>query len=141
MKCDTCHKECNRLIIDSYGAACADCRGLSECGGVSITNILTRSSERVRAQQQDYEGDMIVPHVFDKTLGQVVPNPDFVDRYADQLPTYFTQKELERAGYSKASKIYDKKAEMEAEVARERSEVEYATEGADEKITEVINDI
>lgn len=139
MICPNCHQPTNRMIIDKRGTGCANCRGLSENGGPSISGILTRGSERVRAQQHTNEGDMIMPHTYDKVTGQVLPNPDFVKHYPDQLPTYFTQQELQDAGYSKAGKIYEKKAAAEALLEQEReSEIEYATEGAAEKIAETI---
>lgn len=139
MKCPNCKKTTSRLIVDKHGSACANCRGRSETGGPSLQGILTRGSERIRAQQQTNEGDMITPHTYDKVTGQVIPNPDFVKLYPDQLPTYFTQQELEHAGYSKAEKIYDKKAAAEAALEQEReNETEYATEGVAEKIVETI---
>lgn len=142
MICSNCGNETNRLIINKYGEGCAACRGLSENGGPSIQGILTRNSDRVREQQHTNEGDMIMPHTFDKVTGQVLPNPDFVKRYPDQLPTYFTQEELESAGYSKASKIYEKKAAAEAQLEAEQdAQVEYATDGATEKIAEIIEAI
>lgn len=141
MQCINCGSAANRLVFDKYGTGCENCRNMSATGGSKLDGILTRSSERVRAQQQEYEGDMIAPHVFDKVLGRMVVNPDFVDRYSDQLPTYFTQEELEHEGFSKAAKIYEKKAAQEAAHEKERAEIEYATEGAQEKIVETIENI
>jgi hypothetical protein len=138
MLCPKCTNQTTRLIIDKHGTGCASCRGLSENGGPSVQGILTRSSERVRAQQHTNEGDMILPHTYDKVTGQVMPNPDFVKLYPNQLPTYFTQEELQNAGYSKANKIYEKKAALEAELEQEQTEVEYATEGADQKIADTV---
>ncbi len=141
MRCPNCGQPTSRLIADKRGTACANCRGLSETGGPKTSNILTRNSERVRAQQQQYEGDMITPHIFDKATGQVIPNPDFVDRFPDQLPTYFTPDELKQAGYSKAGKIYDKKAAGEKLVEADKAAVEYAADPGGEKMTEVIENI
>lgn len=142
MKCLNCGQEANRIVINRYGKGCEHCLNMSAAAGLRIEGSLTRSSERVRAQQHTNEGDMITPHVFDKVLGRMVVNPDFVKQYPDQLPSFFTQKELEKEGFSKAAKIYDKKAAKEAalEVEREQA-IEYATEGFEEKIAETIKDM
>lgn len=142
MHCLNCGQTANRIVIDKHGSGCEHCRQMSATGGSKVDGILTRNSDRVREQQNDYEGDMLTPHIYDKVLGRMVVNPDFVDHYSDQLPTYFTQKELEREGFSKAAKIYEKKAAADAAVEAEReATTEYATEGADEKVTETINNL
>lgn len=142
MTCPNCKKPCHRLIYTYRGgrrtAGCAKCRGLSENGGARIDGALTRTSSRIREGQHDHEGDLIVPHTYDKASGKVVPNPDFVDRYADQLPTYFTQEELEKAGMSKASKIFEKKAAEQAVVAAEAAEVEYVPDAGNNGLKELI---
>lgn len=136
MICPRCQQPTHRLISDKRGMACADCRGLSETGGAKLDGILTRNSDRVRTQQQQHEGDMILPHRFDKHLNKIVPNEDFVDKYPDQLPTYFTEQELNTAGYSKAGSIFERKAAKEAEVDKEREEVEFVEDDA--KVAETI---
>lgn len=126
MICPACNQHTHRLISDKRGMACANCRGLSENGGANITGILTRNSDRVRAQQHEYEGDIILPHTFDKQLGRFVPNEDFMQRFPDKIATYFTKEELVAAGYSKPDKIFEQKAKQEAEVEAEKADVEYA---------------
>lgn len=113
------------MIIRNNITACATCRGLSEGAGVNVQNILTRNSERIRAQQHTNEGDIILPHKFDVASQNWIPNPDFVDRYAEMLPTYFTEEELVKHGYSKADRIFEAKAVKEAEHAREMDDVEF----------------
>lgn len=139
LTCPNCHQPTARLIIDKHGSGCAACRGLSENAGANVTGILTRTSDRVRQQQQQFEGDMIVPHRYDAGLGRVVPNEEFVAKYPGMLPTYFTEQELKDAGYSKPDKIYEAKAAQEAAVEKEREQVEFAADPDGEKVAEVVN--
>lgn len=142
MICPNCNKPTPRLIIQYIKGkkvcACAACRGLSENGGARVSGILTRNSDRIRAQQHDHEGDIILPHIFDKSQGKVIPNPDFVDRYAEQLPTYFTEQELNDAGYSKAGKIFEHRTKQEAAVEKEKSEVTFVADKDHAKLKETI---
>lgn len=140
MICPTCTQPTTRLIIDSRGKACANCRGLSENAGTRLSGVLTRNSDRVRAQQQQHEGDTILPHKFDKTTQSHVPNPDFVDRYAEQLPTYFTREEMQKAGYSKADKIFEHKKKKQTLHDSEASQVTFKKDVGDEKLKQVIRE-
>lgn len=137
MICPNCNKSTHRLVVDKHGSYCATCRGLSETGGPNTTGILTRNSDRVRAQQQRYEGDMITPHRFDKQLGRFVPNEDFLERFPEQIPTYFTDVDLKKAGYSKPDKIFERRAAEEAQHAKDM-EVEFAEDKDDSKIVETV---
>ena len=145
MTCPNCNNHTGRIIVyyhDGKGiAACAGCRGISENGGARVSGILTRNSDRVRAGQHDHEGDIIMPHTFDKTTGQTIPNPEFVARYPDMLPTYFSQEELQKAGMSKAGKIFDKKAAAEAKHEKEAAKVEFAPDPEGAKLKEVIANV
>lgn len=141
MICPTCEKPTSRLIIDKRGKGCADCRGISEAGGVRLDSILTRNSDRVRAQQHSHEGDMIIPHKHDPLTGKDIPNPDFVDKYPEQLPNYFTEDELKAHGYTKAGKIFKAKAAQERQAAEDAKTVEYAPDPGGEKLQEVIKDV
>src|SRR5881394_2668744 len=101
MICTQCNRPTNRLIYIYGIMACAVCRGLSEAGGPKTDGSLTRNSFRVREQQRRFEGDFITPHIYDRTTKQMVPNPDFIKLHTDKIGTFFKQKELESAGYSK----------------------------------------
>lgn len=138
MICPNCNKPASRIIINRHGKACASCRGLSQNGGAKLDGILTRNSDRIRTQQQQHEGDLILPHSFDKLTGKVVPNPDFVNKYPDKLPTYFTQKELEKAGYSKAEKIFKADVAAKKAVQAEAASVEFAKDPGGAKLKEMV---
>ena len=133
MICPRCSQPTHRLINRGGVTACAGCRGLSEAAGASVSGILTRNSERVRAQQHQFEGDTIPAHRYDKVLGQLVPNEDFMSRFPDKITTYFTEGELKKAGYSKPDKLFEAKAQLEAEADAERERVEFVADadGAD----------
>ena len=105
MTCPQCEKPTSRLTVYEHGSACANCLGKSESGGPKLDGSVTRSSFRVRDQQRTNEGDFITPHVFDKVQKKAVPNPDFIEKYPNQVKNYFTKKDLKQAGYSKADKI------------------------------------
>lgn len=135
--CPRCNKPTHRLIIDKHGEACADCRGMSQNGGANVTGILTRGSDRVRQQQHQYEGDIIVPHRYDHQTHKLVPNEEFMARFPEMLPTYFTADDLKKAGYSKPDKIFDAQAKKEAQHVKEMEQVEFVED--DSKIEEVVN--
>lgn len=122
MVCPNCNAPTSRLIIDEHGKACARCRGMSEAGGASTTNVLTRSSSRVRDQQRQHEGDTILPHSYDKASKKVIPNPDFVKAYPEQLPTYFSQSELQDAGYANIKPVFDNKKQEIAKVEAQKQD-------------------
>ena len=141
MICPRCSQPTHRLIIDKHGPACAHCRGLSEAAGAQVSNILTRNSERVRSQQHTNEGDIITPHIYDKVLGRLVPNEDFMERYPEKIATYFTEDDLKHAGYSKPDKIFEEKARLEAEADAERDRVEFVPDVQGEGMKEVVESI
>jgi hypothetical protein len=125
MICPINNHPTSRLIIRNGRKACAGHWGLSESGGTKIDGALTRSSDRVLQQQHTNEGDLIMPHTFNASMNRWEPNPDFIDRYAEQLPNYFTQDELEGAGYSKAGKIYEHRDKKLAAHDAEAADVDY----------------
>jgi hypothetical protein len=138
MICPRCHQETHRLIVKRGITACADCRGLSEAAGVQITGVLSRNSERVRAEQHTYEGDTILPHTFDPLLNKWLPNENFMQRFPDKITTYFTEAELKKAGYSKPDKLIEAKAQLEADAAAERELVEFVADDEGQAMSEVI---
>ncbi len=141
MICPNCNRKTYRLIIDKHGKGCAECRGLSEAGGTQITHVLTRNSERVRAQQHTYEGDTITPHIYDRTLGRLVPNEDFMRLFPGKIATYFTEQELHKAGYSKPDKLFQEKAAIEAAADAERDRVEFVPDTDGEGMASTIASI
>ena len=131
MNCPIGNHPTSRMIIDTAPdgtrrKVCAEHRGMSEAKGTNVSNILTRNSDRIRQQQLRYEGDMILPHTYDKLTNKFIPNPDFVDRYPDKLLTYFTPEELKSHGYDKPEVLVASKEKVEAEIAAEKADVEYA---------------
>ena len=133
MKCEFCKQPTHRLIIDVHGKICANCRGLSETGGVQTDHLLTRTSDRVRTQQQKHEGDFILPHTYDSAQGKMVANPDFVNRYPEQLDNYFSQSELEAQGYSKIGKVFDAKRKQHEQNLKDKHDVTYKQDKQKEK--------
>jgi len=109
---------------------------MSQNGGANLTGILTRSSDRVRQQQQQFEGDIIVPHRYDHQTHKLVPNEDFLARYPEMIPTYFTPEDLKKAGYSKPDNIYKAQAAKEAAHAKEMEQIEFVED--DDKVVETI---
>lgn len=139
MICPRCNQPTSRLIYRDGVTACANCRGLSDAAGASISGILTRNSERVRSQQHTFEGDTIPAHRYDKVLGRMVPNEDFMERFPNQITTYFTESELKKAGYSKPDKLFEAKAQLEADAAAERDRVEFVDDTDGEAMKDVID--
>ena len=74
---------------------------------------MTRNSQRVREDSAKHEGDFIQPHTFDKNTRKIGVNPDFVKEYPDKVKDYFSEEEVEKAGYPKLSKAMAKQKKME----------------------------
>jgi len=94
--------------------------------------ILTRTSWRIRRQQSRHEGDMVLPHSYDKTKHREVVNPDFVKLYPDKVKDFFSGDQLKKDGYSK---MPDAIAKNEAKRERQRDEFKADTiySGSSEK--------
>jgi hypothetical protein len=105
MICQGCHRNSNHIksyFVDGILLElCSSCGHFSEAGGTKTDGLLTRNSFRVRKQSLEYEGDMLLPHKYDKISRKVVPNDDFLKKYPDKAGEYFKQRELDKAGYSK----------------------------------------
>ncbi len=139
MTCPHCKKPAARLLIFESGTkACATCLGMSQNGGAKVSGILTRNSDRVRAQQQTNEADLLLPHSHDKLTGKIVPNEDFIARYPDKVATYFTQTELEAAGFSKVGQVFAAQAAADAAVAAEKAKVTFAKDEGDVHLKEMV---
>jgi hypothetical protein len=138
MTCPNCNRPTGRLIIKNGVKACASCRGLSQSGGSKLTGVLTRNSDRVRAQQHTNEGDMITPHVFDKQLNKFVPNQDFIDKYPEKIPDFFTEGDMRKAGYSKSGKVFEARATEQAKVDADNANVEFVVDKGGEHMAETV---
>jgi hypothetical protein len=101
MTCDNCHRKATHIFSDDTGERCENCSGLSIISRVKTDGILTRNSWRIRRQQSRYEGDIVMPHIYDKTARRQRVNPDFVRLYPDKVKDYFNEQELTRDGYHK----------------------------------------
>lgn len=143
MNCPIGNHPTSRMIIDTgpdgkRRRVCAEHRGMSEAKGANVSNILTRNSDRVRQQQLRHEGDMILPHVYDKLTNKLIPNPDFVKKYPDRLTTYFTAEDLKHHGYDKPEALFEAKAKQEKEVAAEKAAVEFVGDDDGVKQAEIV---
>ena len=114
MICPNCQQPTSRLRFYKGRAICAREMGLSEAGGVKVDGVLTRNADRIREQQMKYEGDLIMPHMFDHNKRELVPNPDFIKRYPERITDTYSQDELEAAGHSQIGKLFDKAKEDSA---------------------------
>lgn len=107
MTCNSCQAKTTRILTTKDGRdRCPNCYPMA-ITGKSQDRLITRSSQRVRDQQIQFEGDMIPPHTYDKTERKLKPNQDFLDRFPEQAHNYFTPTELKKAGV--ASKYHKKK--------------------------------
>jgi hypothetical protein len=105
MKCDTCHKQTSHIkayvIGDNVVEMCTNCSSLSEAGGTRTDGLLTRNRLSVRRDSLKHEGDMIVPHVYDRTARKLKPSLDFLKKYPEKAGEYFSRKDLDGMGYNK----------------------------------------
>jgi len=109
MRCETCGEKSSYIKVLSNGEErCSNCGGFSEAGGIDTTGLLTRNSQRVREDSAKHECDFIQPHKFDKNTRKIGVNPDFVKEYPDKVKDYFSEEEVEKAGYPKLSKAIKK---------------------------------
>lgn len=125
MTCPQCQQPTSRLVITANLTACARCLGLSESGGPALDGTLTRNSQRVREQQREHEGDMILPHAYDKASKKVVANPDFLQLYPDKMSEYFSQTELEQQGYTKVGEAFERVEAGKAKVEAAKQDVTF----------------
>lgn len=104
MVCANCGNRSAHIKITPDGERCPKCGGFAEAGGTPVDGILARNSHRVRQQQSHYEKDTLTPHIYDKNLKALVPNPEFIKRFPDTAHINYHPKELEVAGYKKLAK-------------------------------------
>jgi hypothetical protein len=127
--CPTCNHTTSHLkILPDGRECCSNCGGFSETGGVKTDKILTRQSDRVRQEQQQHEGDMLPPYLFNKATGNVEVNHDFVELYPNQAAQTFSKDELVKAGHSHL---------LERAPASESEDIEF-NGNAEEAIKEIV---
>lgn len=99
MICSNCGLRAHHIMSSEYGEYCENCSDLPVTSKNSTDGILTRTSYRVRRQQSRHEGDIVRPHVYDKSAKRERVNPDFLKLYPDKVKEFFTPAELKRDGY------------------------------------------
>lgn len=111
MICSTCNTKAAHILSDEKGERCENCSGLSTSSKLKSDGILSRNSWRVRRQQSRHEGDMVLPHVYDKMSRRQKVNPDFLKLYPNQVKEFFSEEELKRDGYTDMPKHIAKNTE------------------------------
>jgi len=101
MTCANCGAENTHIKITIAGETCPNCGGFSETSGVRIDNTLARNSFRVREQQQQYEGDMLPPHRYNRETRRAEPDLEFIKRFPHTAKNHYTPEELKSAGMPK----------------------------------------
>jgi hypothetical protein len=108
MHCDNCGKRAHHIFSDDLGEHCENCSNTPIISKVKTDGILTRNSWRVRRQQSRHEGDIVMPHVYDKAARRQRINPDFMKLYPDKVKDFFSEDEIKRDGYSKLPAAIEK---------------------------------
>lgn len=111
MICDNCGAQASHIFSDERGEHCENCSNVSIVSKTKTDGLLARTSWRVRRQQSRHEGDMVMPHVYDKTARRQRVNPDFLKLYPNQLKEFFSEEELKRDGYTEMPKHIAKNTE------------------------------
>ncbi len=102
MTCANCHTQANRIVVQADGSeVCPSCTNLTETGGIKTDGLLTRNSLRVRRDSVMHEGDLVLPHRYDKGTKKYVPNERFIERNPNQVHRYYRPDELAPLGYGK----------------------------------------
>lgn len=111
MTCNNCGKRAHHIFSDANGEHCENCSNIPIVSKTKIDGILTRNSYRIRRQQSRFEGDIVMPHVYDKDAHRQKINPDFVKLYPDKVKDYFSEEEMKRDGYKKMPAAIEKNNE------------------------------
>lgn len=82
------------MIIIQKIKYCHVCLGASVGG--SVTRLITRTSDRVRKQQELHKGDYLPPHVWDPASKKMIPNLEFVRLYPKQAGQYYDESEKQK---------------------------------------------
>jgi len=101
MICATCGSKTAHIKVIEGKEYCSHCGGFSEAGGTKTDGLLTRNRFSIRRESIQREADMIPPHEYDRTTRKVKPRDEFIKRYPDKVGEYFSQEELNKAGYNK----------------------------------------
>lgn len=123
MVCDGCGQLASHIFSNEYGEHCENCGDISVISKKKTDGLITRNSWRIRRQQSRYEGDMVTPHVYDKTKHRQTVNPDFVKLYPDKVKEYFTGDQLKKEGYTKMPEAIAKN-----EVRREKQKAKFVND-------------
>lgn len=137
MTCANCNQQAAHIFSSSNGESCEHCGGISVLSKNKTDGLLTRTSWRVRRQQSRHEGDMVTPHVYDKTKHRETVNPDFVKLYPDKVKDFFTGDQLKKEGYGKMPAAIEKN-EARREKAKEEFKADTVYSGSQEKAMERI---
>lgn len=78
-----------------------------------IDNLFTRTSERVRRQQEKYASDFVQPHIYDKHSRKLKINPDFIKLYPQSVYLYANREQLKKEGYEKLAQKIDQELNIE----------------------------
>jgi hypothetical protein len=135
MICENCGHAAHHIFSNSRGEYCENCSNIPTVSKTKTDGILTRNSWRIRRQQSRYEGDIVMPHVYDKAARRQRVNPDFLKLYPDKVKDYFTTEELERDGYSKMPEAIAKN-EMRREKKKAIAKMDTFFEGDSSKAVE-----
>lgn len=100
MICSNCNTHAVHIFSDDRGERCENCTSTPTVSKNKTDGILSRTSWRVRRQQSRHEGDMVLPHVYDKSARRQRVNPDFLKLYPNQVKEFFSPDELKRDGYN-----------------------------------------
>ena len=99
-QCDECRKTgagTYRLIGGQW--LCRD------CGNFTPTPLkdgfLTRNSPRLQVQREKHAADFVQPHTYDRVSRKVIPNPDFIKLYPQQVDEVYSKEEIQSEGLSK----------------------------------------
>lgn len=109
--CTNCSNLSSHFKFLNGGWVCSNCGGFEELSGPRVDGTITRNSHRVRTQQEENEGDLIVPHVWDKDLRKEVINPEFVKKYPDKLHYYHKPQDMAKNGLPRLGEAMAKQEE------------------------------
>ncbi|MEI7478552.1 MAG: hypothetical protein WCJ81_09080 [bacterium] len=87
-----------------------------------------------------FEGDMQPPQKWDKVSKKVIPNEEFLKLNGTRAKNFFSQKQLDEAGYSKLGKsIIKAVAEEKVEANKAREGIEF-NGNADDRVKEILKE-
>jgi hypothetical protein len=134
MFCGNCGEETTHIKVRGGREYCPSCSYLKE--NRKTDDLMTRN--RVRMDSLKFEGDMQPPQKWDKVLKKVVPNEEFIKLNGTRAKNFFSQKQLDEAGYSKLGKSIIKAVKEEkAEAAKVKEDVEFHG-NADDRVKELL---